>query len=125
MFTHLGKEDILDWLKEDFERHYTTNRAPYTLAMHTNWFTTREQREALEEWLDWVQDKEDVYFVTGTQTLLWMLDPTPVKDIKNFEPWQCENKPVSDRHTDNHRDRHRQSQRQTHRHTHRIIYSDN
>ena len=90
----MGKEDILDWLKEDFNRHYTTNRAPYTLTMHTNWFTTQEQREALADWLDWVQAKDDVYFVTGTQTLLWMTDPTPVSKLKNFEPWQCEDKPV-------------------------------
>ena len=78
--------------------------------MHTNWFTTRyrgklpfngfskyyfrEQREALDDWLDWVSSKDDVYFVTGTQTLLWMTDPTPVSKLANFEPWQCENKPV-------------------------------
>jgi len=93
VFTHMGKEDILEWLKEDFNRHYTTNRAPYTLAMHTNWFTTREQRDALEDWLDWIQEKEDVYMVTGTQALLWMLDPTPVAKIKNFDAWQCKEKP--------------------------------
>ena len=38
VFTHLAKEDILAWLQEDFNRHYETNRAPYTLAMHTNWY---------------------------------------------------------------------------------------
>ena len=27
----------------------------------------REQRDALEDWLDWIQEKEDVYMVTGTQ----------------------------------------------------------
>ena len=57
-------------------------------------FTTREQREALAEWLDWVAAKEDVWFVTGTQTLLWMTDPTPLTRLNNFEPWQCEDKPV-------------------------------
>ena len=57
-------------------------------------FTTREQREALAEWLDWVAAKEDVWFVTGTQTLLWMTDPTPLNRLNSFEPWQCEDKPV-------------------------------
>ena len=57
-------------------------------------FTTREQREALAEWLDWVAAKEDVWFVTGTQTLLWMTDPTPLTRLNSFEPWQCEDKPV-------------------------------
>ena len=56
---------------------------------------TREQREALDDWLDWVSSKDDVYFVTGTQTLLWMTDPTPVSKLGNFQPWQCDNKPVA------------------------------
>ena len=55
----------------------------------------REQREALDDWLDWVSSKDDVYFVTGTQTLLWMTDPTPVSKLGNFQPWQCDNKPVA------------------------------
>ena len=91
----MSREEIFEWLKEDFDRHYNTNRAPYTLAMHTNWFTTREQREALEDWLDWLMEKEDVYFVTGTQALLWMTEPTPLSKIKDFEPWQCKNNPVT------------------------------
>ena len=95
VFTHMSREEIFEWLKEDFDRHYNTNRAPYTLAMHTNWFTTREQREALEDWLDWLMEKEDVYFVTGTQALLWMTEPTPLSKIKDFEPWQCKNNPVT------------------------------
>ena len=57
----------------------------------------REQREALDDWLAWVSSKDDVYFVTGTQTLLLMTDPTPVSKLANFEPWQCEKKPVDNR----------------------------
>ena len=30
-------------LQEDFNRHYLTNKAPYTLAMHTNWFQEENQ----------------------------------------------------------------------------------
>ena len=29
--------------QEDFNRHYLTNKAPYTLAMHTNWFQEENQ----------------------------------------------------------------------------------
>ena len=102
VFTHMDSEDILAWLQEDFTRHYTTNRAPYTLALHTNWFTTEqqvsnrsllcqqlrlccEQRDALVEFLDWVQSKEAVYLVTATQALLWMTDPVPVSQLQDFQ----------------------------------------
>jgi len=89
VFTHMDKEDIFEWLKEDFLRHYETNRAPYTMAMHTNWFTTSEQRDALIEFMDWVQTKDGVYFVTATQALLWMTDPVPVSKLNSFEAWEC------------------------------------
>lgn len=94
VFTHMDRADILAWLQEDFTRHYETNRAPYTLTLHTNWFTTLEQRQALADWLDWVQTKDGVYFVTATQALLWMTDPTPINRLADFEAWQCDNKPV-------------------------------
>lgn len=60
----MDAQDVLAWLKvvdeyksllllkvkdlhllpqEDFNRHYLTNKAPYTLAMHTNWFQEENQ----------------------------------------------------------------------------------
>ena len=64
------------------------------------------QRDALSEFLDWLEEKDDVFFVTGTQVgklltktfeaitqynightvslqaLLWMTDPKPLSQIK-------------------------------------------
>lgn len=31
----------------------------------------------------------DVWFVTTTQALTWMTDPKPVKQLNNYEPWDC------------------------------------
>lgn len=33
--------DIVEFLKENFERHYTTNKAPFQLNFHVNWFTQK------------------------------------------------------------------------------------
>ena len=41
------------------------------------------------EFLDWVQTKDGVYFVTATQALLWMTDPVPISKLNSYEPWQC------------------------------------
>lgn len=92
VFTHMETGDILDWLKEDFNRHYQSNKAPYNLAIHTNWFQTEEQRDAMSNFLDWLQEKEDVYFVTATQALLWMTEPTTLKDISKLDAWKCKTK---------------------------------
>jgi len=90
VFTNMDNDTILEWLKEDFNRHYLTNKAPYTLPMHTNWFQTIEQRDAIAAFLDWLQEKEDVYFVTATQALLWMTDPVPLSELKNYDNWACD-----------------------------------
>jgi len=89
VFTHMDAQDVLAWLKEDFNRHYLTNKAPYTLAMHTNWFQEENQRDALSEFLDWLEEKDDVFFVTGTQALLWMTDPKPLSQINEVDSWRC------------------------------------
>lgn len=34
-------EAIVEFLKENFERHYTTNRAPFQLNFHVTWFTQK------------------------------------------------------------------------------------
>ena len=34
-------ETIVDFLKENFERHYSTNRAPFQLNFHVTWFTQK------------------------------------------------------------------------------------
>lgn len=34
-------ESIVDFLKENFERHYNTNRAPFQLNFHVTWFTQK------------------------------------------------------------------------------------
>ena len=45
VFPHASDDDdtdeIVDFLKENFERHYTTNRAPFQLSFHVTWFTQK------------------------------------------------------------------------------------
>jgi len=96
VLTHMDSQDIFFWLKEDFMRHYTTNRAPYTMPFHTNWFTETNQVEALELFVNYTLTMPDVYYVTATQALLWAIDPVPLKNIKDFEAWDCTKREVPD-----------------------------
>lgn len=82
-------EEILNWFIEDFNRYYTQNRAPYVLSFHTNWFNEKALREGLHLFMDWLNKKDDVWFVTMTQALLWMTDPVPISQIGSLEDWDC------------------------------------
>ncbi|KAF0291691.1 hypothetical protein FJT64_010266 [Amphibalanus amphitrite] len=70
--------------REDFNRHYENNRAPYVMSFHTNWFNEANLIEGLNKFL-----KDDTWFVTMTQALLWMSDPVPVNQISQFDDWDC------------------------------------
>jgi len=99
VFTHQDSDDVYEWLKEDFLRHYNTNKAPYTLALHTNWFTSLEQRRALDRFMNFTETLNDVYYVTATQALLWMTEPVKLEDLEDFSAWTC-NQQDEDKDTD-------------------------
>lgn len=82
---------IYDFLMENFLRHYTTNRAPFGLYFHVNWFNERVKIKALNKFIDAILSKyKDAWFVTMQQALLWMRNPTPNSQLANYVPWQCE-----------------------------------
>ena len=59
-----------DNTKEFFIHFFTAGKMHHWLffdVMFYFFLQIREQRDALEDWLDWIQEKEDVYMVTGTQ----------------------------------------------------------
>ncbi|KAJ8936773.1 hypothetical protein NQ318_008989 [Aromia moschata] len=85
-------EDVFQWLQEDFLRYYDQNRAPYMMPFHTNWFSIKELEQGLQKFLNWVGTLPDIWFVTTTQALTWMTDPKPVKELNNYEPWDCRKK---------------------------------
>lgn len=52
LHNHDGDE-VLEWLQEDFSRHYEQNKAPYMMAFHTNWFQIKELEQGLHKFLEW------------------------------------------------------------------------
>ncbi|KAL5245054.1 hypothetical protein ACI65C_012464 [Semiaphis heraclei] len=82
--------EVFEWLREDFDRYYSQNRAPYMMPFHTNWFQIKELEDGLHKFIDWANKQPDVWFVTTTQALTWMTDPKTTKDLAGFEPWMCD-----------------------------------
>lgn len=52
VFLYSDAESIFNWLMENFERHYSTNRAPLGLHLQTSWFLERERVIALNRFVD-------------------------------------------------------------------------
>lgn len=83
-------QEVFEWLKEDFERYYKQNRAPYMMPFHTNWFQLKELEQGLHKFIDWARSLPDVWFVTVTQALTWMTEPRSKNEINSYPPWKCE-----------------------------------
>jgi len=70
------RESAFNLLLKNFLRHYLTNRAPFPMFMHAGWFTVAPHRwAALNEFIDLVLTRPDVYFVTVTDVINWIKDP--------------------------------------------------
>ncbi|XP_068231468.1 uncharacterized protein Cda5 isoform X19 [Palaemon carinicauda] len=82
-------EGVYKMLIKNFERHYTSNRAPFGLFYHAAWFTTPHHKEGFIAFLDTITAMDDVWLITNHQLLQWMRDPQPLSTIKNFGPFGC------------------------------------
>ncbi|KAH9396989.1 hypothetical protein TYRP_003291 [Tyrophagus putrescentiae] len=87
--THLSDEEVYAMLKDNFNRHYKTNRAPFGLYFHTIWFKDRRNFNILTRFLDELLQNKDIFLVSNYQAIEWMRTPTPLSQIANFEPWKC------------------------------------
>ncbi|KAH8329412.1 hypothetical protein KR074_010235 [Drosophila pseudoananassae] len=83
-------EGVTKMIMKNFERHYTTNRAPFGLFYHAAWFTQPHHKEGFIKFLDAINAMPDVWIVTNWQALQWVRDPTPISRINSFQPFQCD-----------------------------------
>jgi len=82
-------EGVYKMLIKNFERHYTTNRAPMGLFYHAAWFTTAHHQEGFIAFLDTIAAMDDVWLVTNWQSLQWMRDPVDIQQAKTAKYLQC------------------------------------
>ncbi|KAI8117990.1 hypothetical protein CVS40_10200 [Lucilia cuprina] len=64
-------EGVTKMIMKNFERHYTTNRAPFGLFYHAAWFTQPHHKEGFIKFLDAINAMQDVWIVTNWQALQW------------------------------------------------------
>ncbi|KAL3272983.1 hypothetical protein HHI36_014440 [Cryptolaemus montrouzieri] len=88
--SHVSDNDMYTMMMHNFKRHYHTNRAPFGLYFHSSWFKKKGNLPALQKFLDDVLQRPDVWFVTNTEAIQWMKNPTSVKKLDQFIQWSCD-----------------------------------
>ncbi|CAL1677021.1 unnamed protein product [Lasius platythorax] len=82
-------DGVYKMLIKNFERHYTTNRAPFGLFYHAAWFTQPHHKEGFISFLDTIVAMDDVWIITNWQAIQWIRNPTPLALLHTFEPFGC------------------------------------
>ncbi|XP_040574934.1 chitin deacetylase 1 [Lepeophtheirus salmonis] len=84
------KEQFRTLLDHNFERHYSTNRAPLSLSFDTAWLVINKGfTKVLQEWIrNKLNTQSDVYFVTQLQVIQWMQNPRDVNSLRDYAEWK-------------------------------------
>lgn len=85
------KEEALMLLRSNFLRHYNMNRAPFPINLRTNWFYNNGHYnlEALQVFLDEIEQLSDVYLVTYSQALQWVRTPVVLQELAASDMFGC------------------------------------
>lgn len=74
-------------MKENFHRVYNDNRAPFGIYLHAAWFLVNDNHlPAYKEFLDYLDDLPDVYFVSSSRVIDYVRNPRPVGEEPTVAP---------------------------------------
>lgn len=86
---HSDSSDIVNFLVENFERHYNTTRAPFQINLHVQWVLNNNRVKALTKFIDHVSKAyPNVWFVSFKQMLDWVRSPVAANLATNT--FKCE-----------------------------------
>ncbi|XP_070196152.1 chitin deacetylase 1-like isoform X2 [Littorina saxatilis] len=83
-------DDVVNFLRHNFNRHYLNNKAPFMISLHATWFDDVPNSYAgLKEFLREISLRRDVWQVTLTQMLDWVRHPVPFSRANEIPSWRC------------------------------------
>ncbi|XP_013392573.1 uncharacterized protein LOC106160500 [Lingula anatina] len=75
-------------LAQFFSEYYNRKRAPYGLYFQGKWLENNQAFDGLKRFIRYINKMDDVFFVTSSQVIEWMKQPTPLSQINSFAPWR-------------------------------------
>lgn len=88
---HLDSSDIVNFLIENFERHYNTTRAPLQINVHVQWVLNANRVRALTKFIDHVSKSyPNTWFVSFRQMVEWIRNPVPIASSLGSPAFKCE-----------------------------------
>lgn len=87
----------LEYMKSTFTDHYNAQRQPFGIYSHPIHISrsvpgstvSNSTIDMINEFLDWVQEQQNVWLISNEQLLAWVKNPTPISQLNSFEPFKC------------------------------------
>ncbi|KAF9083012.1 hypothetical protein BGX23_011877 [Mortierella sp. AD031] len=79
---------VSQWLKDNFNRHYTGTRQPFGIYLHP--VHVGDTSDMYNEFFAWAAAQKDVWFVTNQQLLEWMKNPVPASQLADQPYMKCQ-----------------------------------
>lgn len=88
---HMDSSDIVNFLIENFERHYNTTRAPFQINLHVQWVLNANRVRALTKFIDHVSKAyPNVWFVSFRQMVDWLRAPMAASSAIGSNAFKCD-----------------------------------
>jgi len=90
-------DGLVEFMVENFNRNYKTNKAPFGLFVHSAWFMVGENHfNAFLKFIDYLQGLPDVYMVGVSDVLKWVKNPVSISKMNNSAWSNCRKPTTSD-----------------------------
>ncbi|GFV42899.1 nodB homology domain-containing protein [Trichonephila clavipes] len=77
------EKDTYAYMMDNFERHYTSNKAPFPVFLHEAWLRDENRLKGFIAFLNAMGRKEDVFVVNIREVLEYMKNPVDVEQYKS------------------------------------------
>lgn len=89
------EDNVFEFLKENFDYNYNSNRAPFGLHTNPSWFSIDEishshaHTNGYKRFLEYASSLDDVWIVSHNRMLEWMKNPVPAPNVYTLPAFQC------------------------------------
>ena len=103
--------EVLATLKHTFDTHYSGNRAPMTLGIHSDYYLQSrdkdyksagnhlQRRKIIEDFINYILENPDVRIIKGSSLIAWMRTPVPLGDTPVLDDKGVPVRPAANRRT--------------------------
>ncbi|KAK6177195.1 hypothetical protein SNE40_015346 [Patella caerulea] len=85
-----GRKGTLQYLMDNFNRQYKSNKAPLGIFLHASWFRRKSGNlEGMLDFLEQLTHMPDVYVLTVSQVIDWIQHPKPLDRVSELKSWKC------------------------------------